>query len=187
MHRINVNGTSGSGKSFLARRLAERLGCPYYELDAFNHRPNWTEAPLEEFRALVAEAAAGERWVIDGNYSKARDLVLARADTVVWLDYPLPVILGRLTRRTLRRCLRREELWHGNREHLATHLFTRNSLFLWVLQTYRRRRRQFQELSADPRNAHIQFIRLGSPRQAEAWLHQFEAPQAGDGGPGPSP
>src|SRR5688500_18127460 len=103
MRRVNVSGTSGSGKSTFARRLAQRLEVPYVELDALYHRPNWETTPKDEYRAAVAIVAAEDAWVIDGNYTSTRDIVLARADTVVFLDYPLPVVLWRLTKRTLRR------------------------------------------------------------------------------------
>src|SRR5689334_5774453 len=91
MRRIAVTGTSGSGKTTFARRLGERLGLPHIELDALFWRPGWVESDTESFRTRVAEAIAGEGWVVDGNYSPVRDLYLARVDTVVWLDLPLRV------------------------------------------------------------------------------------------------
>ena len=69
-----------------------------------------------------------------------RDLVWGRAELLVWLDYPLPLVLGRVVRRTLQRIVTREELWSGNREQWR-HLFTRESLWLWALQTHHRRRK----------------------------------------------
>jgi len=96
--RINVCGTSGSGKSSLSRAIADRIGVPYVELDALHHGPNWTETPTDVFRERVAELITGDGWVVDGTYSKSRDLVWSRTQTVLWLDYPLPVILTRLTR-----------------------------------------------------------------------------------------
>jgi len=85
VQRVSVVGTSGSGKSTLARELARRLGASWLELDSVYHLADWTPLDAAEFRARVAAVAAGERWVIDGNYSTVRDLVWARADTVVWL------------------------------------------------------------------------------------------------------
>ena len=94
----------------------------------------------------------------------------SRADTVVWLDYPLPLTLWRLWWRTLRRTLSQEELWNGNREQLTTHLFTRDSLFLWALKTYRRRRREYPALLSAPENAHLALVHLRFPRQTKKWL-----------------
>jgi adenylate kinase family enzyme len=96
-------GTSGVGKSTFASLLARGLGCPFLELDSVFHQADWVPLALDSFRAQVADFAAGERWVIDGNYSKVRDLVWARADTVVWLDLPRRVVMRRLVWRTLRR------------------------------------------------------------------------------------
>ncbi len=168
--RIVVVGTTGSGKTVLARRLARHLGLPHVELDALHWGPDWSQVAPETFRARVAEAIAGESWVIDGNYSRVRDLVWSRADTVVWLDYSLPVILGRLFRRTLRRIFGREELWSGNRERFREQFFSRKSLFLWALRTYRRRRREYPALFGRPEYAHLTVVRLTSPRQARRWL-----------------
>jgi adenylate kinase family enzyme len=88
VRRVSVVGNSGSGKTRLGRMLAERLGVPFVELDAIFHQAGWQPLPPEEFRARVEAAAAGDGWVIDGNYSTVRDLVWARADTVVWFDLP---------------------------------------------------------------------------------------------------
>ena len=82
-----------------------------------------------------------ERWVMDGGYSPIRDLIWSRADTIVWLDYPMPTVLGRWARRTASRIRSREEFWPGtgNRESLR-HSFGRDSLLVWILTTHRRRR-----------------------------------------------
>jgi adenylate kinase family enzyme len=111
-----VVGTSGSGKSTLASQLADILGVPHLELDAVHHQPGWEPLPTEEFRRIVAARAAADGWVIDGNYGRVRDLVWARADTVVWLDLPKRTVMGRVVWRTLRRVALRRELWNGNRE-----------------------------------------------------------------------
>lgn len=170
MRRIAVVGTTGSGKTTLARWLSERLGIPHIELDAINWGPNWTEIPVQTFRERVAQVLSGEAWVVDGNYSKVRDVVWRRLDTIVWLDYSLPRILWQLARRTFRRTLTREELWSGNRERLRTALFSRDSLLLWALQTYRKRRRAYPALFKKPEYAHLTIVRLRSPRAAQAWL-----------------
>lgn len=168
--RIVVVGTSGSGKTTMAQALAARRNLPHTEIDSLNWGPDWTQRPVDDVRARLGDAIAAPAWVVDGNYSRVRDLLWPRADTIVWLNYGLPTILWRLLRRTLRRTLGREILWSGNRERLYTHLFTRDSLFLWVLQTYRRRRREYPALLARPEHAHLTVIELRTPRQAQRWL-----------------
>lgn len=170
LHRVSVVGVTGSGKTTFARRLARMLNCPHVELDSLHWQPNWVEAPLEVFRGRVDRALRGDRWVVDGNYSKVRDIVWARADTIVWLDYSLPLILWRLTSRTFRRLLRQEELWNGNRESLRMQLFTRDSLFLWVLQTYPKRKREYPMSFKQPEYAHLRVVHLRSPREAKRWV-----------------
>jgi adenylate kinase family enzyme len=115
VRRVSVVGVSGSGKSTFGRRLAERIEAPYVELDALHHGAGWTEATADELRASVAPLVAGERWVIDGNYrGKLGDLVVVRADTVVWLDLPVRVWLPRLAHRKNRRDLESWVAAHPN-------------------------------------------------------------------------
>ena len=165
--RINVVGTSGAGKTTFARALARRLGLPCVELDALNWEAGWVEADHEVFRERVAAATAPEAWVIDGNYSRVRDLVWARADTLVWLDFPRWVVTWRIVTRSLARIVRRTELWAGNRERLWQ-LFSRDSIVWWSLSTYARRRRDYPALLAQ--HPHLQVIRLQSPAAARRWL-----------------
>ena len=53
--RIAVWGPTGSGKTTVARELANRLGLPAVELDALFHRPNWQPTPDDDFRAKVEQ------------------------------------------------------------------------------------------------------------------------------------
>ncbi len=137
---------------------------------------------LQQYRrrvASVASAAAGELWVIDGNYRSVRDLVWPRADALVWLDYPLRTAYVRLVRRTLERLRSGDELWPGtgNRESVRLLFFSPDSILWWALRTYPGRRRRFETDLAEPEHAHIRVIRLGSPREAEEWLSSVaEAP-----------
>jgi adenylate kinase family enzyme len=172
--RIVVIGTTCSGKTTLAAQLAQRLDVGHVELDALHWQPNWTETSLDAFRARVTDALSPSKWVVDGNYSKVRDIVWARADTIIWLDYTLPVILVRLTKRTLRRIITREELWNGNRETLRGTLLRRDSLLLWALKTHRRRRREIPIWLARPEHQHLTVIHLTSPRAADRWRAHVE-------------
>ena len=151
--RINVISTaSACGKTTLGRTLAERLGVPHIELDALVHGPGWVETPDEELRATLRPLLETDGWVVDGNYrEKLGDLVLAKADLVVWLDLPARVWLPRLVRRSLRRVIRREVLWNGNRESLAGCFWGRDSLVRHALRKSGERRSEWPEaLSAYP-------------------------------------
>ena len=167
MTRIAVIASaSGSGKTTVGRELARRLDVPFHELDALHHGPGWTEATAEELRAKVEPLVAGDAWVIDGSYrGKLGDLVLAGADTVLWLDMPMRVWLPRLLRRSYKRWRTQEELWNRNRESIRGSLFGRDALVPYALRHYRDRKRRYAvEL------ANYQVVRLRSQREVIAWL-----------------
>lgn len=174
--RINVVGTTGSGKTALARRISERLSIPHVELDAIFWGPGWTKTPDEVFRERVSSALSGDTWVADGNYNTVRDIVWPMAETVVWLDYPLRTTMWQLLWRTVRRSFTKEELWNGNRESFRTAFLSRESLFLWLLQTYWRRKKEYPVLFERPEYAHLAMVRLRSPRGAGQWLNRLMAP-----------
>lgn len=177
--RMVVVGTSGSGKTTLAHQAAERLGIAHVELDSLHWGPGWKPTPVEVFRARVSEALAGDAWAVDGNYSVVRDIVWSRADTLVWLDFPWLVVMGRVTWRTIRRTFTRQELWNGNRERFREAFFDRGSIILWALQTYSRRRREYPSLLAQSQFGHLHQVRLSSPRSAQMWLEALpSAPRA---------
>ena len=174
--RIAVVGVSGSGKTTLARQLAARLGLVHIELDALYWEPGWAPAQRAVFRERAARVFQGDAWVVDGNHPEVRDIIWSRADTAVWLDYSLPLVMWRLTRRTFRRCATHEELWNGNQERsLRAHFFSRKSIFLWALRTYELRRREYPTLFSLPEYAQVRPIHLRSPRATQAWLEGLPA------------
>jgi adenylate kinase family enzyme len=173
MRRVSVVGTSGAGKSTLSRALSVALDADCLELDSVYHQPGWVPLPREEFRRRVGDAVAGERWVIDGNYtSNVKDLVWARADTVVWLDLPKRTVMRRIIWRSLQRAARRVELWNGNRERWRN-LFSldkEESVVAWAWQTHAATRAKLEAAMADPANARLRFVRLRSPAEVRRFL-----------------
>jgi len=106
-----VASASGNGKTTLGRELARRLDVPFVEVDSLVHGTNGLEASAEELRERLLPVLDRDGWVVDGTYRrKLGDLVLERADIVVWVDLPLRVWLPRLLRRTVRRLRGREVL-----------------------------------------------------------------------------
>ena len=170
--RVAIVGTSCSGKTTLARALASRLDVPHVELDALYWLPNWQARPDDEFRDLVAARTAGTRWVVDGNYRRvARAVLWPRASVILWVNYPLPLVLWRGLRRTLRRSITAEELFAGNRESLKRAFLSRDSILLWVVKTWRRRRRDYGALYAQRR---YPMTELKHPVDAERLLARLD-------------
>ena len=177
MERIAIVGTTGSGKTTLGTRLSEALAYPHVDLDALYWGPDWAPMPTAKFRERVSEALAGATWVVAGNYRKTRDIIWSRADTLVWLDYPLPLTLARLFRRTVARIITQEELWSGNRESWRGQFASRDSLFLYALRTHRRRSEEFVAVLATPQYAHLAVLRFRYPAQTDAWLNNLRSDQ----------
>jgi adenylate kinase family enzyme len=167
--RVVVLGTSGSGKSTFAGRLAELIGAEHCELDAFNHGPNWTPRPAEEFAASVASVVRRPRWVVDGNYvDRVSATLWPHADTVIWLDMPLRIVLPRIVRRTVRRIRNRTELWNGNREHWSA----LTSLLPWAVRSQRRHRAELPGRLAELERSGARVVRLTSVAAVERWLSE---------------
>lgn len=172
--RFVVIGTSGSGKTVMAARIAGRLGLSHVELDAFQHEPGWVQASDEDFRARVAAATAGDDWVVDGNYSNSRDLTWPRATAIVWLDYTRAVVMRRVLSRSLVRGLGRRELWNGNREDPRNWLRADHPI-RWAWSTHAKRRAEYSAL-VDHR-----WVHLRHPAEARAWLSTVGTTAAGRG------
>jgi len=167
VRRVVVIATaSGCGKTTVGRDLAARLDVPCFELDAINHQAGWTELSADALRRRVEPLVTRDAWVIDGSYqSKLGHLVLAAADTVVWLDLPRRVWLPRLAARTIRRIVLREQLWNGNRESVRTALLGRDSLIRFALRQAPRRRGRYPRELAGYRVA-----RLRTQAEVDAFL-----------------
>lgn len=163
--RILILGPSGAGKSTLARHIGERLGLPVVYLDAINWNPGWVQTEVELFRQRVAEAAARDAWVIDGNYSAHLDLRFPKAEVVIWLDLPRYVYFSRAVWRSIRNYGReRDDLGPGCPEK-----FDLSFLADWVWNYPKRSRtRHAQLMSSLPVGIHG--IILTSPRE----VAQFE-------------
>jgi adenylate kinase family enzyme len=170
--RINVVGTSGSGKLTFARTLAAALELPYHEMDALHWKPNWQEASPEELVARVQEVTSGPKWVLDANYSRTTPQKWKHVQLVVWLDTSFVRTVARVTTRTIQRSITRQELWPGtgNRETLSKAFFSRDSVIWWSITTHGKNRRQYAAMMASPEYEHIRFLRLGSPEAVAACL-----------------
>jgi adenylate kinase family enzyme len=175
LSRVSVIGTSCSGKTTFARDLASKMGSPHLELDALYWKPNWSGTADDEFRAAVDSATKGADWVVDGNYRVANEIVWTRATTIVWLNYPFPLVFHRALRRTIQRVVRGDLLFAGNRETFRYAFLSRQSILLWVITTHRRRKRQYRALLMRDPAAKPATVVLRSPREARAFLRSVKS------------
>jgi len=169
LSRVAIIGTSCSGKTTLARTIADILDVPHIELDSLYWQPNWSPRPIEEFRQLTRAAIAAERWVLDGNYSKVRDIAWGRATTLIWLNYPFYVVLWRALSRTVRRVLFQQQLYANNRETFKQAFLSKDSILVWVITTYHRRRREYPILFKQPEYAQLEVICQPSIDREKFW------------------
>jgi adenylate kinase family enzyme len=178
--RINVVGTSGSGKTTFARQLAGLLDLPYYEMDRLFWKAGWQESSDDEFFRKVREVTSQPRWVLDGNYTRTLAIKWQHVQQVIWLDPSLVRTVFRVTARTMRRAFTREELWPqtGNRESLREAFLSRKSIIWWAISTHGRNRRNYSALMCSPQYRHISFVRLSSQRGAALFLDGLRASTA---------
>ena len=85
--RVLVVGCPGSGKSRFSLRLREKTGLPLIHLDNVWWRPDRSHITREAFDQRLAELLRGERWIIEGDYSRTCETRIRACETVIFLDY----------------------------------------------------------------------------------------------------
>lgn len=92
--------------------------------------------------------------------------------TVIWLDFSFTRTLLQAIKRSLSRAITKEELWPGtgNKESFRKTLLSRDSILLWILQTYKKNRKLYIAAMANKKYAHINFVRLTSPKECSNYL-----------------
>ncbi|KGJ93783.1 adenylate kinase [Colwellia psychrerythraea] len=170
MERVVVIGSSCSGKSTFSQKLANKMVLEYIELDQLHWLPNWQERADDEFRGLVKQATASNTWVLDGNYSVVRDIVWPRATKIVWLNHSFNVVLYRSFTRSIVRASTKKRLFSGNVETFKQTFFSRDSIILWVLQTYHQKRKRYNKLLTQMKCQGIEVVELNNQKQVDRYL-----------------
>ena len=174
--RINVIGTSGSGKSTFASNVSRRLSIPYVQMDALYWKDQWQVSDESRFFSALEQVLDQPHWILDGNYNRARSIKWRHVDVIVWLDYGFVRTLYQAVTRAVRRAATQEPLWGtDNTESFRKSFFSRDSIVVWTLKTFHGNRLRYTECMKDPNNAGIRFVRLRSPaatRKFASTLHQ---------------
>lgn len=167
MQRVLIIGSPGAGKSTLAHAVAARTQLPLYHMDKIHWLPGWIERDRAEALAEVEQVLDHARWIIDGNYGSSLPIRIQRADTVVWLDYPTHLCLGRALKRWWHyRGRSRPDMTDGCPERL-------NLEFLLYVLMFRSnwQHRNGQAMAAFSGTV----LRFKSPDETEKWLTNLPA------------
>ena len=170
MDRITIIGCGGSGKTYLANRLAALLSLPLTHLDGVYYDADWNPLPQEEFAAKQRDLVSPPRWLIEGNYAGTLHIRLAAADTVIFLDLPAITCLLGIARRRWR--------YRGG-QHAQEGVYDRLTWsFIRYIWGYRKTMRpRVQGLLAE-HGGSVRLITLTSRRQADRFVAQLEAEAA---------
>ncbi|MDO3412492.1 hypothetical protein QWJ34_22195 [Saccharibacillus sp. CPCC 101409] len=110
--KIRIVGIIASGKTTLARRLSERLGIPWHELDSVVYRSEGTERykrKPEEQRKLLEQIDRSGSWIFEGTDRSVHTFLYERADAIIFLDPPLWKRRMRIVSRWIKQRTGREE------------------------------------------------------------------------------
>ena len=168
MKRVMIVGQPGAGKSTLAREVGRITGLPVVHVDKIHWMPGWEERPKPDKIEMALAEEAKDAWVFEGGLSATWDNRLARADTLIHVDFPVSVRMWRVFRRTLRE-------YGRTRQDLPADCPERFSFEFWhyiwrTRHTGRERMRQLREATPATKSVHY----LASPQKVQAFLAELE-------------
>jgi adenylate kinase family enzyme len=167
MRRVMIVGGPGSGKSTLAREVGRRTGLPVFHMDHIHWQAGWIERAREEKISLARQVEARDEWIFEGGLSETYESRLARADTVIWLDFTVGLRFWRVLKRSVRYFGRsRPDLPPGCKEG-----FGKETLPFWRF-IWRTRHTARARLSAlvDAAPTQVRVVHLQNPAEVRAYL-----------------
>lgn len=173
--KFNIVGTSGSGKSTLAAIIAQKINGKYVGLDELHWGPSWEARKDDVLFPSLEKSLQCDRWVLDGNYHRTAPIKWREVDCVVWIDLPFWLTFYQAITRAIKRSLSRKEIWPGtgNVETFSKTFFSRDSVLLWTITSYKNIKRRYEEIFSDPQYQHIHFVRLRSRREVNSFIDRL--------------
>lgn len=177
MRKVLVIGSGGAGKTTLALEVGEITGLPVVHLDKLHWGPDWTMPDARVWRRRLEEAMSGDGWILDGNYSGSLDMRLARADTVLFIDFPPYLCVWRAIRRYIQyRGATRPDMAPGCEERLTLS-------FLYWIWTFRSRRVAAIAQMIDEHASAADVVVFRSQGQVDSYMATLRADVAAKPGP----
>lgn len=172
--RIVVMGITSSGKSTFARELSSMFDYKHIEYDKLQLQPNYEKRnPDDVSQNLNNLIFHTEAWIYDGWIYEGSE-TNHKADTFIWLDYPIWVNYWRVLKRSWTLIGKRQTSWSNDMDiSLWQALRMSIWLILWIRRSKSRTRRGCKHLFTSPVYDDKYKIRLKSPKQAKALLDEL--------------
>lgn len=164
MKRVMIIGGPGSGKSTLARALGKSTGLPIYHMDLLHWKPGWVERDRDEKIAQALEIIGKDEWIFEGGMSATYSQRIARADTLIWLDFPVGQRLFRVLKRRVqyKGGQTRPDLPENCPERLD------REFLQWIVMTARKNRARDARLATQA--SHVQLHHLRTTQQVNQFI-----------------
>lgn len=180
MKRINVVGTSASGKSTFAKQLAQQLNVDYIELDDLYWLDDWQEPTdalfFEKIQNAIDQAEHG--FVLDGNYSRTNNIKWQQVDTIIWLDLPFQINMYRSIKRALHRAFTKRQLWsNSNNTESFRKMLSTDSVIWWMMKTHKKNQKKYLKWMQSNQYPNIDWIHLSSIAEVKAFLTEHQSPK----------
>jgi adenylate kinase family enzyme len=174
--RILIIGANGAGKTVLAEKLSSHYKIKHIDLDRIFWKPGWVKSTKEEFFENVkSELSLYKEWIVDGNYySNVGELVWKDANVIIWLDYNIGLVGRRVIARTIKNIVFKKVLFDNNYDSLRRMITPKDSIIVWSLKTYSRKRKKYNRIYENHFSEEVKFLRFKKPKETEEFLKRLE-------------
>ncbi|MGN1298885.1 MAG: AAA family ATPase [Candidatus Scatovivens sp.] len=108
--KILIIGPVASGKSTLAKKLSNELNTKYYEIDSVVHDDeNNIKRDITSQLAIINNIDKSNDWIIEGTLRKHLNILLEKAEKIIYIDIPLHIRKKRIIFRYLKQKIRLEK------------------------------------------------------------------------------